>query len=180
MPDTLADSSQDCASLNLWKGHCTYRVVASEVDGAQRIDMVVHVAGVAAALTAVGARPLGRWSLQPDPQAVAATTPCCPSGCAQSIGCQQLQRSRAKHTTLSALQMAFAHTGHYSRVVVHGVGAAVQGLDVVWREVVWRLVGSWQHADRPLARLMEHTNSPVILGSSHSRWQHSTCTPRLC
>ena len=66
--------------------------------------------------------------------------------------------------------------GH-SRVVVHGVGAAVQGLDVVWRKVVWRLIGAWQHADHPLARLVEHTISPLILGSSHGHLQHSDCIP---
>ena len=50
----------------------THRHVAGEVDGAEGVDVVVHIAGVAAALAAVLAGPLWRGSLEPDAQTVAA------------------------------------------------------------------------------------------------------------
>ena len=55
------------------------RTITCEVDGANGVDVVVHIGGVGAALTAVRARKLRPWSSQPDAQPVPAHSPSTPS-----------------------------------------------------------------------------------------------------
>lgn len=55
------------------------RTITCEVDGANGVDVVVHIGGVGAALTAVRARKLRPGSSQPDAQPVAAHIPSTPS-----------------------------------------------------------------------------------------------------